>query len=112
MRTRIALSATLGALVLAAAGCGGSDREEDPTAAWAAGFCSAITSWTDDLQSITSEFSDTSNLSQDGLDAAAEDVRTSTERLVDDLKDLGAPDTESGQEVKSSLDSLGSTLEA
>lgn len=112
MTIRIALSAAVAALALVAAGCGGSDSDEDPTAAWAAGFCSAITNWTDELQTITSEFSDPSNLSQDGLESAAEDVRSATDQLVDDLEDLGAPDTESGEEVRSSLDSLSSTLEA
>ncbi len=112
MRTRTAFAATVAALALAAAGCGGGDdSDSDPTAAWAAGFCSAVTGWTDELQAITSQFSDTSNLSQDGLDTAAEDVRTATERLVADIEDLGAPETDSGQEVKAALDSLSQTLE-
>ena len=115
MRTRIALSAVVGALVVVVAGCGGSDStsttETNPTDAWASGFCSAVTSWTDELKTISSQFSDPSNLSQDGLQSAAEDVRTATDTLAGDLKDLGAPDTQSGQEVKSSLDSLSSTLE-
>ena len=113
MRTRIGLVAAVAALALVAVGCGGSDSESDadPTAAWASGFCSAVTTWTDELQTITSSFSDTSNLSQDGLESAAEDVRTSTEQLVDDLKELGAPETEGGEQVKSSLDSLSTTLE-
>ena len=101
------------ALAGVAAGCGGSsDAQTDPTAAWASGFCSAITTWTDDLQSITQQFTDTSNLSQDGLASAAEDARTSTDQLVSSLKDLGAPETDSGQEVKSALDTLSTTLDA
>ena len=101
------------ALAGVAAGCGGSsDEQTDPTAAWASGFCSAVTTWTDDLQSITQQFTDTSNLSQDGLASAAEDARTSTDQLVSSLKDLGAPDTDSGQEVKSALDTLSTTLDA
>jgi hypothetical protein len=104
------------ALAGVAAGCGGSSDEEtstaaDPTAAWASGFCSAVTTWKDDLQSITEQFTDTSNLSQDGLESAAEDARTSTQQLVDSLKDLGAPDTDSGAEVKSALDTLSTTVE-
>ena len=77
------------ALVGIAAGCGGDDEGEDPTAAWASGFCSAITDWTDELQNVSSQFSDTSNLSEEGLQSAAEDVRTATQTLVDDLEDLG-----------------------
>ena len=108
----------LAVLVLAlagiAAGCGGSDDAEsnaDPTAAWADGFCSAVTDWRDELQTITQQFSDTSNLSEDGLQSAATDVKSATQTLVDDLRDLGAPDTDSGEEVKSSLDTLSTTLE-
>lgn len=96
-----------------AAGCGGSDdeSESDPTAAWADGFCSAVTDWTDELQSITSQFSDTSNLSQDGIESAAADVQAATQTLVDQLRDLGAPKTDSGQEVENALDTLSTTLE-
>lgn len=116
MGTRIALSAVVAGLALVAAGCGGNDSDSSsdaqPADAWAAGFCSAVTDWTDELKTITSRFSDVSNLSQDGLQTAAEDVRDSTETLADNLKELGAPDTESGEEIRSSLDSLSATLEA
>ena len=114
MRTRLALSAVVAALAIVSAGCGGSDSEADASSAdaWAAGFCSAITDWTDELQTITAQFSDTSNLSQDGLQTAAEDIRDATDTLVDDLKGLGTPDTESGEEIRSSIDSLSETLEA
>jgi hypothetical protein len=100
------------ALAGVAAGCGGDDEtESDPTAAWADGFCSAVTDWTDELQTITSQFSDTSNLSEDGLRSAATDVQSATQTLVDELRDLGAPETDSGEEVKNALDTLSTTLE-
>ena len=100
------------ALAGVAAGCGGDDEtESDPTAAWADGFCSAVTDWTDELRTITSQFSDTSNLSEDGLRSAATDVQSATQTLVDELRDLGAPETDSGEEVKSALDTLSTTLE-
>jgi methyl-accepting chemotaxis protein len=111
MRTRLALSLVALALGLAAAGCGGSDDEADPTAAWASGFCSAVTGWTDALQDVTSQFSDTSNLSQDGLESAAGDVKESTQQLVDDIRALGAPETDGGEEIRSTLDTLSTTLE-
>ena len=71
MRTRIALTAAVAALALIAVGCGGDDGDSntDPTAAWASDFCGAITTWTDELQTVTSQFSDTSNLSQEGLES-------------------------------------------
>ncbi|HEY6075193.1 MAG TPA: hypothetical protein VIV36_00030, partial [Gaiella sp.] len=111
--TRILLTAAVAALALVAVGCGGSDDDSDtdPTAAWASDFCSAITTWTDELQTVTSEFSDTSNLSQDGLQSASDDVGSATESLVDDLRGLGAPETEGGEEIQTALDTLSTTLE-
>ena len=100
------------ALAGVAAGCGGSsDDETDPTAAWASGFCSAVTTWKDDLQSVTQQFTDTSNLSRDGIESAAEDVQSSTQQLADSLKALGAPETDSGEEVQGALDTLSTTLD-
>ncbi len=101
-------------LAVAAAGCGGSDEsssEATPTSEWADGFCTAITTWTDSLTSVKDQFTDLSSFSEEGLRSAADDVRSATDTLVEDLKGLGAPDTESGEEVKSSLDDLSSTLE-
>jgi hypothetical protein len=100
------------ALVGVAAGCGGDDESEpDSTAAWASSFCGAITGWTDELENVTSQFSDTSNLSEDGIQSAAEDARSSTEDLVDELRALGAPPTESGDEIRTALESLSDTLD-
>jgi hypothetical protein len=106
---------TLLALVLVAAipaaGCGGDDSEQDPTAAWASGFCTAITDWTDELQNIASQFSDTSNLSEEGVKSAADDVKSATDQLKDDLQGLGRPETPSGEAVETSVDQLSTTLE-
>jgi len=112
--TKRLLAGAVAALALVAAGCGGSDESSSasPTDEWADGFCTAITSWTDSIQSVPEQFSDLSSLSQDGLEDAASDVKSSTDELVDDLKGLGAPDTESGQAVKDSLDELSATVES
>src|SRR3990172_6105336 len=112
--TKILLATSVAALALLAAGCGGSDESTSasPADEWADGFCTAITTWTDSLTSVTEQFSSPSSLSKEGLENAANDVKSSTETLVADLKGLGAPDTESGEAVKSSLDELSTTLEA
>jgi len=111
MRQALAFIALVASLALVAAGCGGSDEssETSATVEWADGYCTAITSWSDDLKQATAGLP--SSLNQEGLDQAANDVRTSTQQLVDDLKSLGAPDTESGQEVKDALDELSTTLD-
>ena len=108
------LATAVVALALVAAGCGGSDESSSasPTDEWADGFCTAITTWTDSLKSVTEQFASPSSLTQDGLTDAANDVKSSTDTLVDDLRGLGAPDTESGQAVKTSIDELSTTLES
>lgn len=109
---RVLLSTVVLALALVAAGCGGDDEEADATASWASGFCTAVTDWTNSLGDVTSQFTDTSNLSEAGLQSAADDTRSATEELIDELRGLGTPDTESGDEIKSSLDELATTLES
>jgi hypothetical protein len=104
-------------LALSAAGCGGSDESSTettgvtPASEWADGFCTAITTWTDALQGVSDQFTDLSSFSEESLQSAAEDLQSATETLVEDLRGLGAPDTESGQEVEDSLDELSTTLE-
>lgn len=111
--TRQLLASTVAALALVTAGCGGSDESSStsPTEEWASGFCTAITTWKDSLTSITEQFSNSSSLSSEALNDAANDASSATETLVDDLKALGTPDTESGEEVKNSIDELSTTVE-
>jgi methyl-accepting chemotaxis protein len=111
MRLAVTLLA-LAVLVGVAASCGGDDEAEgDPTAAWASDFCTAITGWRDELDSIASRFSDASNLSEESLRTAADDARSATDELVDELRDLGRPETPSGEAVESAVDGLSTTLE-
>lgn len=108
-RTWIAV--LVAAVATVAAGCGGSDSSSaaSPTDQWASGFCTAITDWRNSFQEAKSTVR--SNPTRDGLESAADDLRSATDTLVSDLKDLGAPDTQSGDEVKSSLDSLSTTID-
>ena len=112
LRAAAAFVAVL-ALAIAAAGCGGSDSSSDtsPVDAWASGFCGAVNDWKNSLKDITAQFNDTSNLSADGVQSAADDARRATDTLISSIKDLGAPDTESGQEAKDAIDSLSTTLD-
>jgi hypothetical protein len=96
------------ALALLAAGCGGGD-ETSATADWANGVCTAITTWTSSIQSAASSIQD--NPTKEGLQSAADDATQATKMFADDIKGLGAPDTDSGQQAKSSLDSLADQVE-
>jgi len=111
---RRTLSATVVAvLALVAASCGGSDESSSvsPAVEWADGFCTAITTWGDSLTSVTGQLSSPSSLSTSALEDVANDATSATETLVDDLKGLGVPDTESGQAIEDSIDGLSATLE-
>lgn len=112
MRTALVLSVL--ALAIAAAGCGGGDDKSstaDPAATWAASFCGAITDWKTQLDDIGSRFSDASNFSQEAIQTSAEDAQSATQSLVDDLRDLGGPDTASRQQVEDAVDGLSTTLD-
>ncbi len=117
MTRKVLVAIAAGVLLIASAGCGGGDdsssgtTEATPASEWADGFCTAITTWTDALEGVSDQFTDLSSFSQEGLQSAADDIESATDALVEDLKGLGAPDTDSGEEVKSSIDELSSTLE-
>jgi len=106
----LAIVVCLASLALIAAGCGGDDGGGSAEA-WADDFCTAVTDWTDELEQLGEELGDVSSLTADSIRQAAEDANTATDDFVQRLRDLGAPDTESGDEVESELNELGDELE-
>ena len=107
--TRATIALTLSALTFVVAGCGGGD-ETSATDEWASDLCSSLTTWGDSIESATESIQ--SNPSADGLQSAVDDVQEATQTLTDDLKGLGTPDTEAGQEAKDALDQLATDLES
>jgi len=106
------LAILVAALSLGGTGCGGGGSEPSEASAteeWAAGFCTALTTWTDTLEQVGDEL--TSSTSVEGVEEAAADVKSATETLVDDLRGLGGPDTESGEDIQQALDDLGTALD-
>lgn len=117
--TRPAAGAAL-LLVLAAlaAGCGGDsggDEAVEP-ATWAAGFCRALQTFTTGISEsgsgLTGEGLPSSTEIREAIDAAAAAAST----FADDLRDLGRPDVESGEEISNALETAareaGETFEA
>ena len=49
-------------------------------------------------------------MSKDGLNTAADDIKSASDTLISDLKGLGKPDTKQGQDAKDSVDQLSSEL--
>ena len=112
MTGRALLVAGLLAGLLAAAGCGGGDNGGGGSSAedWANGLCTAITDWTESVQA-TSNSLKSGDLSESSLRDAAEDFGGATEEFVDDVRDLGAPDTEAGEQAKEEIDKLADSVD-
>jgi len=114
----IAMMVALGGI---AAGCGGGGSSSagststtttttgtTPVVEWAGDFCTAVNSWKDDLTAVGTNLG--SSPTKDGLQQAADGVKAANQKLADDLKGLGKPDTQSGDKVKQSVDDLTKTL--
>lgn len=105
---RLVFSSLLCALLLA--GCGGDNDGGSSADSWANSVCGDLSTWKDSLQSTAAAFSG-GQLSQAQVQDAADEISNATEQLVGDLKDVGTPDTESGQQAKDALDQLSSELQ-
>jgi Flp pilus assembly pilin Flp len=105
---RFALVPAVVAVVLAS-GCGGSSDKTSATD-WANNLCSAITTWSDSVKSSANSLKG-GNLSESGLKSASTDIKDASNKLVDDLKGLGKPDTEAGQQAKDAVDKLSSQVD-
>ena len=104
----ISLAAVV-AVGLLTAGCGSSSPKTTSTTDWVNGVCSSIVTWKSSIKSSTDSLKG-GNLSQDSLKTTAGDMKSATETLQSDLKDLGKPDTDTGQKAKDSIDQLSSEL--
>ena len=115
MRPVVALF--LGVIVLAAAGCGssdGSDSSEDTsvsaTEAWANDLCGALVTWTDAIRATGDTIRDTSALSVDSFNDAIATAEEATNTLVDEIRALEPPETESGTKAKEAIDEAANAL--
>lgn len=102
--------ALLAAVLAVATGCG----SDSSTAAdeWADSFCTAVVEWRDELERIGDEIQDPSSLSEDRIRELADEADVATTDLVETVRDLGAPDTESGDEIEQSVNEFADTVEA
>ena len=108
MKRSLLLAVVLVASLLTA-GCGSSKNQTTSAADWADGVCSAITTWECSTKSAGESLKG-GNISKDSLESAADDVTSATETLESDLKDVGKPDTQAGQQAKDMVDQLSSEL--
>lgn len=105
--TRTLAAALVAATALVAAGCGGDDSVPASTQ-WASDLCTAVSTWRNDIASTAETL--TSNPSRAGFQQAADDAKATTETLIDTVKGLGAPDTEAGDQARTTIDTLSNEL--
>ena len=105
-----AISAILVAGTLLVAGCGG--EEESPSEAWAGDFCSAAADWRSSIDEAIAQVGDPADPSFNSLRGAIDDGLAATEAFIDDVRALGPPETEAGQEAAGIVDSMTDDLEA
>jgi gas vesicle protein len=104
---RLAL-APLALAVVLAAGCGGGggSSSSSPSAEdWAQDLCTAITNWSDSVKTAGQSLQG-GNLSEGDIKDTTDKIKSATNTLSSDLKGLGKPDTDAGQEAKDAIDQL------
>jgi hypothetical protein len=108
--TRLSLLALLASALLLAA-CGGED--DDSAEAWAGDVCGALDGWVVDIEeTLTSLTEEGLAIDKADLTAAVDDTKQATDELVDELRGIGPPETESGTEAKEQVDELASGLQS
>jgi uncharacterized protein YoxC len=105
---RVASMVAVAAALVIAAGCGGGD-DTSATEQWASSACSAVNTWMSSIESIGDSLKE--DPTKEGIDKAYDDLTSSTQTLVDDLKGLGRPETEAGQEAEDAINALADDLD-
>ena len=106
----VAVAPLVAALSLLAAGCGGDDQSSAEQ--WADSVCTDLNTWADSMTTaITGVMSQGLGVTSGDLRSAANQAQSATTRLVDDLRAIGPPDTESGQQAQQQVEQLGASLE-
>jgi hypothetical protein len=93
------------------AGCGGSSSSssEPSPKDWADGLCSAITTWSNSVKTA-GESLKSGSLSKGDLKKSTSEIKSATNQFADDLKALGKPNTDAGQQAKDAIDKLSTEI--
>jgi hypothetical protein len=100
----LALAATLGL-----AGCGGDD--ESSAEGWANDVCSSLSAWLTDIDEAVQSLTEGGlSTEQEDIEAAVDQIGDATDNLANDLEELGPPETEGGEQARTEIESLATTL--
>jgi hypothetical protein len=109
----------LGLVAVVLVTIGWAARRDDPSDAerWADSVCSALDDWRDDVVGAAESVRDA--VSDDGilgglttLDDAYFEIRDATSALADELRAIGAPDTEAGRAAEAEIRQLAERLDS
>jgi hypothetical protein len=98
------------AIVIAAIAMRLSDDGPPSTAEWAEDVCSDLGEWRDTITSLADVSGET--LTPELLGERIDEAKTATSTLIVDLRDLGRPELESGEELEEQLNEQVSALES
>jgi hypothetical protein len=107
---RAFLAAVVLSLSVVAAGCGGSSNDTTPTEKWASGLCTSVSTWKSSITSTVTSVQQ-SGVSKDSLTKGVDQAKTATNKLTDDLRGLGRPNTQAGKEAQSQVDQFANELD-
>src|SRR5262249_32415224 len=108
----VAVVVGLAAIVIAVVAAKLKDNGSDTmsTADWASAVCTDIGDWQTSITALATQSSGTP--SKDEPPGKPGDAKTATDPLVSNLKDLGKPDLEAGDQLQQQLDSAGQELQS
>jgi phage-related protein len=100
----------LAALLVAGCGGGSSSSSSSPSPQdWADSLCSSITTWSNSVRTA-GESLKSGSLSKDDLKKTTSEIKSATNTFADDLKSLGKPNTDAGQQAKDAIDKLSTQV--
>jgi hypothetical protein len=108
------LLAIVAAIALMAGGCGGDDESSAESSAenWANDVCTNLSQWITDVDdAVRSLTAEGLNFDTGDIRDAVDQAGSATDELVKDLRGLGPPDTDAGQQAEQELEDLSSELE-
>jgi len=86
------------------------DSGQPSATAWADSVCTSFTTWRSSITAISDAGGD--SLTPESLQQSLADATSATATLVDDLRALGPPDLDSGDDLKQQLDSAAGEIES
>jgi len=115
MSVKLAFIPLVAIAVVLAAGCGGGGSSSGSSSSpspkdWANNLCSAISTWSDSVKK-SGQTLQSGKVTKDNLKQTTDDIKGATHQLAEDLKGLGKPDTDAGQDAKDAMDKLSTQID-